>query len=100
MGFPKLGRTALILQRKQRELAAALHQIRGGAVIASEFADTAFADVLSERVELDPSRNAAQIVTGVGLVFVRRDGMRGLTSAAVVRLTSIKRVSAERGRTR
>ena len=42
-----------------------------------------FGDVLSERVILDPSRVAAQIVTGIGfigggLIFVRRDSVRGL----------------------
>jgi putative Mg2+ transporter-C (MgtC) family protein len=52
-----------------------------------------FADVLSERVVLDPSRIAAQIVTGIGfigggLIFVRRDSVRGLTTAAIVWLTA------------
>jgi putative Mg2+ transporter-C (MgtC) family protein len=48
---------------------------------------------LSERVVLDPSRIAAQIVTGIGfigggLIFVRRDSVRGLTTAAIVWLTA------------
>ena len=53
-----------------------------------------FADVLAaERVVLDPSRIAAQIVTGIGfigggLIFVRRDSVRGLTTAATVWLTA------------
>src|SRR5271154_5400878 len=52
-----------------------------------------FGDVLSERVVLDPSRIAAQIVTGIGfigggLIFVRRDNVRGLTTAAIVWLTA------------
>jgi putative Mg2+ transporter-C (MgtC) family protein len=52
-----------------------------------------FGDVLSERVVLDPSRIAAQIVTGIGfigggLIFVRRDSVRGLTTAAIVWLTA------------
>src|ERR1700683_1274287 len=53
-----------------------------------------FAGVLSpERVVLDPSRIAAQIVTGIGfigggLIFVRRDSVRGLTTAAIVWLTA------------
>jgi hypothetical protein len=39
------------------------------------------------RVVLDPSRMAAQLVTGAGflgagLIFVRRDSVRGLTTAA------------------
>jgi putative Mg2+ transporter-C (MgtC) family protein len=53
-----------------------------------------FADVLApDRVVLDPSRIAAQIVTGIGfigggLIFVRRDSVRGLTTAATVWLTA------------
>jgi putative Mg2+ transporter-C (MgtC) family protein len=53
-----------------------------------------FMDVLqSEKVVLDPSRIAAQIVTGIGfigggLIFVRRDNVRGLTTAAIVWLTA------------
>lgn len=49
-----------------------------------------FYDVVQPgRVLLDPSRVAAQIVTGIGfigggLIFVRRDAVRGLTTAAVV----------------
>ena len=47
-----------------------------------------FMDVLAnDRVVLDPSRVAAQIVTGIGfigagLIFVRGDSVRGLTTAA------------------
>ncbi len=53
-----------------------------------------FGDVLAaDRVVLDPSRVAAQIVTGIGfigggLIFVRRDNVRGLTTAAIVWLTA------------
>ena len=49
-----------------------------------------FMDVLAnDRVVLDPSRVAAQIVTGIGfigagLIFVRGDAVRGLTTAATV----------------
>jgi putative Mg2+ transporter-C (MgtC) family protein len=47
----------------------------------------------ANRVVLDPSRVAAQIVTGIGfigggLIFVRRDSVRGLTTAAIVWLTT------------
>src|ERR1700691_2376465 len=58
-----------------------------------------FDDVLSaDRVVLDPSRIAAQIVTGIGfigggLIFVRRDSVRGLTTAAVVLLTAAIRMA-------
>jgi putative Mg2+ transporter-C (MgtC) family protein len=52
-----------------------------------------FTDVLGDHVTLDPSRVAAQIVTGVGfigggLIFVRRDAVRGLTTAASVWVTA------------
>ena len=47
----------------------------------------------SGRVVLDPSRIAAQIVSGIGfigggLIFVRKDIVRGLTTAATVWLTA------------
>ncbi len=53
-----------------------------------------FNDVLETgRVVLHPSRVAAQIVTGVGflgagLIFVRRDSVRGLTTAASIWVTA------------
>jgi putative Mg2+ transporter-C (MgtC) family protein len=52
-----------------------------------------FTDVLGGPVQLDPSRVASQIVTGVGfigggLIFVRRDAVRGLTTAASVWVTA------------
>jgi putative Mg2+ transporter-C (MgtC) family protein len=49
-----------------------------------------FGDMLAlDHVSLDPSRVAAQIVSGIGfvgggLIFVRRDAVRGLTTAATV----------------
>jgi putative Mg2+ transporter-C (MgtC) family protein len=53
-----------------------------------------FTDILeSGRIVLDPSRIAAQIVSGIGfigggLIFVRKDIVRGLTTAATVWLTA------------
>jgi putative Mg2+ transporter-C (MgtC) family protein len=53
-----------------------------------------FSDVLSKyEVVLDPSRVAAQIVSGIGfigggLIFVQRDVVRGLTTAAIIWLTA------------
>src|ERR1700723_3333645 len=49
--------------------------------------------LINDRIVLDPSRIAAQIVTGIGfigggLIFVRRDSVRGLTTAATVWLTA------------
>ncbi|HEX3964680.1 MAG TPA: MgtC/SapB family protein [Trebonia sp.] len=62
-----------------------------------------FADVLqSQLVVLDPSRVAAQIVSGVGflgagLIFVRRDGVRGLTTAAGIWVTAAVGAAAGAG---
>jgi putative Mg2+ transporter-C (MgtC) family protein len=53
-----------------------------------------FTDILDAgRIVLDPSRIAAQIVSGIGfigggVIFVRRDLVRGLTTAATVWLTA------------
>lgn len=53
-----------------------------------------FSDVLiNDRVVLDPSRVAAQIVTGIGfigagLIFVKGDRVSGLTTAATVWLVT------------
>lgn len=53
-----------------------------------------FMNVLAEgRVVLDPSRVAAQIVTGIGfigagLIFLREDKVQGLTTAATVWLVT------------
>ena len=53
-----------------------------------------FGDVLVDgRVVVDPSRVAAQIVSGIGfigagLIFVRQDSVKGLTTAATVWLVT------------
>ncbi|SNB80113.1 putative Mg2+ transporter-C (MgtC) family protein [Arboricoccus pini] len=52
-----------------------------------------FMGVLGDHVVLDPSRVAAQIVSGIGfigggVIFMRRNVVRGLTTAASVWLTS------------
>jgi putative Mg2+ transporter-C (MgtC) family protein len=59
-------------------------------VLVSKFG---FLDIVGSQVSLDPSRVAAQIVSGIGfigagLIFVRRDSVRGLTTAAVVWVTA------------
>jgi putative Mg2+ transporter-C (MgtC) family protein len=61
-----------------------------------------FSDVIGPGVGLDPSRVAAQIVTGVGfigggLIFVRGDAVRGLTTAASVWLTAAVGTAAGAG---
>src|SRR5829696_6244260 len=54
------------------------------------------------KVVLDPSRVAAQIVSGIGfigggLIFVRRDSVRGLTTAAGVWLVAAVGMAAGAG---
>jgi putative Mg2+ transporter-C (MgtC) family protein len=64
-----------------------------GAALFVQVSKYGFSDILGTHVTLDPSRVAAQIVTGVGfigggLIFVRRDAVRGLTTAASVWVTA------------
>jgi putative Mg2+ transporter-C (MgtC) family protein len=59
-------------------------------VIVSKYG---FNDVLGTNVAVDPSRVAAQIVSGIGfigggLIFVRGDAVRGLTTAAIIWMTT------------
>src|SRR5271170_2131694 len=90
--------SALIgLEREIRVKSAGLrtHTVVGlSAALIMLVSKYGFGDVLvAGRVVLDPSRIAAQIVTGIGfigggLIFVRRDSVRGLTTAAIVWLTT------------
>ncbi len=90
--------SALIgLEREMRQKSAGLrtHTLVGvGAALFMLISKYGFNDVLEAgRVILDPSRVAAQIVTGVGflgagLIFVRRDSVRGLTTAAAIWVTA------------
>lgn len=76
---------------KQKSAGLCTHTLVGvGAALFLLVSKYGFTDVLEPgRVVLDPSRVAAQIVSGIGfigggLIFVRRDVVRGLTTAAVV----------------
>jgi putative Mg2+ transporter-C (MgtC) family protein len=92
------GLSSLIgLEREVRQKAAGLrtHTLVGmGAALFLLVSKYGFSDVLlSGRVVLDPSRVAAGIVAGIGfigggLIFVRRDAVRGLTTAAIVWVTA------------
>jgi putative Mg2+ transporter-C (MgtC) family protein len=89
--------TSLIgLEREWRHKQAGLrtHTLVGVAaavfVIVSKYG---FMDVLGPDVTVDPSRVAAQIVSGIGfigggLIFVRGDAVRGLTTAAIIWMTT------------
>ncbi|WP_431928341.1 MgtC/SapB family protein [Amycolatopsis tucumanensis] len=81
------------LERELKQKSAGLrtHTLVGvGAALFLLVSKYGFTDVLEPgRIVLDPSRVAAQIVSGIGfigggLIFVRRDVVRGLTTAAVV----------------
>ncbi len=81
------------LERELRRKSAGTrtHALVGlGAALFVLVSKYGFTDVLSQsKVVLDPSRVAAQIVSGIGflgagIIFVRRDNVRGLTTAAAV----------------
>nr|WP_218891104.1 MgtC/SapB family protein [Actinomycetospora corticicola] len=84
----------------ERELAAKSAGLRTHALVGVGSAafmlvsKYGFDDLLRiDDVSLDPSRVAAQIVSGIGfigggLIFVRRDAVRGLTTAATVWLVA------------
>jgi putative Mg2+ transporter-C (MgtC) family protein len=99
-GLKQIGELALAfglcsligLEREWRAKSAGLrtHTLVGfGAALFVIVSKYGFSDVLGPHVTLDPSRVAAQIVSGLGfigggLIFVRRDAVRGLTTAAIV----------------
>ncbi len=84
------------LERQWRQKSAGLrtHTLVGvGAALFMVVSKYGFFDVIGDGVVLDPSRVAAQIVSGIGfigggLIFVRRDMVRGLTTAATVWLAA------------
>ncbi|SEE50147.1 putative Mg2+ transporter-C (MgtC) family protein [Streptomyces sp. 2131.1] len=85
------------LEREYRQKSAGLrtHVLVGlGSALFMLVSKYGFADMLGlPGVALDPSRVAAQIVSGIGfigggLIFVRRDAVRGLTTAASVWLAA------------
>jgi putative Mg2+ transporter-C (MgtC) family protein len=97
LGLALVLSAAIGLEREIRQKNAGLrtHTLVGvGAALFMLISKYGFTDVLQPRlVVLDPSRVAAQIVTGVGflgagLIFVRRDSVRGLTTAASIWVTA------------
>ncbi len=104
-GLSQLGALSLALllsalvgaERELRQKSAGLrtHALVGvSAALIMLVSKYGFTDVLDpDRVVLDPSRIAAQIVSGIGfigggVIFMRRDAVRGLTTAASVWLTA------------
>jgi len=79
---------------QQKSAGLRTHTLVGiASALMMEVSQHGFSDVLGlENVSFDPSRVAAQIVSGIGfigggLIFVRRDAVRGLTTAATIWLT-------------
>ncbi|WP_243982596.1 MgtC/SapB family protein [Streptomyces sp. NEAU-YJ-81] len=88
--------TLIGLERAVQQKSAGLrtHTLVGvGSALFMQVSQYGFTDVLlRDHVGLDPSRVAAQVVSGIGfigggLIFVRRDAVHGLTTAATVWLT-------------
>jgi hypothetical protein len=89
---------------RQKNAGLRTHTLVGvGAALFMLISKYGFTDVLEPRlVVLDPSRVAAQIVTGVGflgagLIFVRRDSVRGLTTATAIWVTAAVGAAAGTG---
>lgn len=109
--FVELGAALLLssligLEREIRAKSAGLrtHTLVGvGAALFMLVSKYGFGDMLDlDHVSLDPSRVAAQIVSGIGfigggLIFVRRDAVRGLTTAATVWVTAAVGMAAGGG---
>ena len=97
LGAAFLLSAAIGLERELRHKSAGLRTYTVVGTTAALFlliSKYGFMDVLSnDRIVLDPSRVAAQIVTGIGfigagLIFKRNDSVRGLTTAATVWLVT------------
>ena len=85
------------IEREVRQKSAGLrtHTLVGvSAALIMLVSKYGFMDILANgRVVLDPSRVAAQVVSGIGfigggVIFMRRDVVRGLTTAASIWLTA------------
>lgn len=93
------------LERELRQKSAGLRTLTivgFASALFIQISKYGFFDVLGPSVTLDPSRVAAQVVSGLGfigagLVFVRRDAVRGLTTAAVVWLSAAVGMAAGAG---
>ena len=97
LGVALLLSGAIGLEREIRQKDAGLrtHILVGvGAALFMLVSKYGFTDVLEKGlIVVDPSRMAAQVVSGIGflgagLIFVRRDSVRGLTTAASIWVTA------------
>lgn len=106
LGLALLLSAAIGLEREVRQKSAGLrtHTLVGvGAALFMLISKYGFTDVvIPGHVIADPSRVAAQIVSGIGflgagLIFVRRDSVRGLTTAASIWVTAAVGTAAGAG---
>jgi putative Mg2+ transporter-C (MgtC) family protein len=97
LGLALLLSSAIGVEREVRQKSAGLSTytlVGVGSAVFMLVSTYGFHDVLDQRhTVLDPSRVAAQIVSGIGfigggIIFVRRDTVRGLTTAAGVWVTA------------
>lgn len=81
-------------QARHKDAGTRTHALVGvGSALFVIISKYGFMDVLSSNVKLDPSRVAAQIVSGIGfigagVVFTQRSHVRGLTTAASIWITA------------
>ena len=106
LGLALVLSTAIGLERELRQKSAGLRTytlVGLGSALFLLVSEYGFFDELERgRVVLDPSRVAAQIVSGIGfigggLIFVRQDAVRGLTTAAGVWLVAAVGMAAGAG---
>ena len=95
------------LERERLDRAAGLRThalVALGAALCMLVSSFGFADILRvQHVGLDPSRVAAQVVSGIGFlgagtIILRRDAVRGLTTAASIWMVAAIGVAASLGR--
>jgi putative Mg2+ transporter-C (MgtC) family protein len=91
-------------QLRQKSAGLRTHTLVGvGAAVFMLVSKFGFGDVVAAgKATLDPSRVAAQIVSGIGfigagVIFVKRSDVRGLTTAAAVWLTAAVGMAAGAG---
>ena len=97
LGLALVLSSAIGIEREVSQKAAGLRTytlVGVGSAVFMLVSSYGFNDVLNQaHLSLDPSRVAAQIVSGIGfigcgIIFVRRDTVRGLTTAAGVWVTA------------
>lgn len=90
------------LERELRQKSAGLRTHTLVGVGAALFTLAGYYGFGGEEAGIDATRVAAQVVTGIGfigagVIFLRRDGVRGLTTAATIWLTAAVGVAAGAG---